>query len=412
MLYTRRGIVLSITLLTGCALLSVWSSMEILNGRSRALLETEKCARIYTSSRSASVPRIFVYPPVSSGCGTLPSPIAKPLGWERLELFLDRAFEGYEGRVTNPQQADFFFVPHATTAVYHESSYNHSTALCHIKAVLDHVAKFPFAQRSAWIDHIVPWAHDNFQNNVGDKELLPLDFRKNAIFIVNQGDDAAFVPADASLRVQDFDIRTSIITLPPSWDATEEWARQGRVRPLWHERKYLAVFRGSLLENPNYSNGVRQALAEQFQLVRQNDIIFENHAETYADEMRESKFCLFIKGWTVWSERLGTIINAGCIPVIISDHYALPFWQNLDWSTFSLRMSQRDAIIPGALRAYLHNVSQSRALELEAELIRIRPTLLYNLPPQRGDIFTRILDELSQRLPAIRPVSGVTSFGQ
>ncbi len=348
-------------------------------------------------------PRVYVYESLSEGCGALPPLPNHPSRWDHLEAYLIHAFHIYENRVSNPADADFFFVPLAATIKYHGSSFNHSETACHVRKVLDSVTQYKYAERSSWVDHVVPWAHDNFRNIIGDAglEFLPWPFRHNAIFIVNQGDDGFLPAVRPDLMVRDFSPHSSIITLPPSWTVSLD------MRPRWKERKYLAVFRGSLLSDPAYSNGVRQTLMTQFMQEPQHDFVFGDHNISYAEEMRQAKFCIFIKGWTVWSERLGTLINAGCVPVIISDHYSLPFSKNLDWSTFSLRLSMADAVIPGKLRSFLLNVSEERGIELENNLALIWHSLQYNLPPQPGDIFDRILQELSQRTPRVKSSSGV-----
>jgi xylogalacturonan beta-1,3-xylosyltransferase len=172
------------------------------------------------------------------------------------------------------------------------------------------------------------------------------------------------------------------------------------------------VFRGSLLSDPDYSNNVRQTLMEMFLKDPQPDIVYGNHNSSYAEEMRQSKFCIFIKGWTVWSERLGTLINAGCIPVIISDHYSLPFSKNLDWTTISLRLSMKDAVVPGKLKKFLSAVTDERGMELEANLARVQNSLQYNIPLSHGDVFDRILLELTQQKPRIKPKNGVHQWSR
>ena len=48
------------------------------------------------------------------------------------------------------------------------------------------------------------------------------------------------------------------------------------------------------------------------------------------------------RGNAVWSPRLEESLAAGCIPIIISDLYDLPFVHVLDYSKFSLRIAQKD----------------------------------------------------------------------
>jgi len=55
-----------------------------------------------------------------------------------------------------------------------------------------------------------------------------------------------------------------------------------------------------------------------------------------------SQFYLAPRGITPWTGHLYQAILAGCIPVIISDHFEVPF-PFLDWGKFSIRWREADA---------------------------------------------------------------------
>lgn len=328
--------------------------------------------------------------------------VANLEAWDRLEYFMWKALLTYKHRTLNADEADFFFVPHLSSMVFHQSRYNSTESGRHFLRILEYVDEtFPYMKRSSGADHVIAFAHDSWGNLIPAElmPLLPFSVRKNFILILNQGDAV----------LSDFNIRKDIVTIPTSWDPVRVWASHGLTRNPWAKRKHLAVFRGAI--NPDdlrYSSGVRQELFKQ--LSGDDEILYGEHNKTYAIELNEAKFCLFIKGWHVWSERLATIINAGCIPVIITGNYALPFWNQIDWSLISIRIPMTDAVHPGKLKTLLKAIPQAQAEAMEQRLADLRPSLTYNLPVKDGDIFSRILHGLQERLSRVQPRSGMQSW--
>ncbi|KAI9031390.1 exostosin family-domain-containing protein [Hyaloraphidium curvatum] len=273
------------------------------------------------------------------------------------------------------------------------------------------VLEWPYFNRSAGLDHFTALAHDSWYHVLRSDRVasvLPLSFRHNVLLVANQGDDGSlpmfggseppgFMPSFLPLR--------DICVTPPSWNATEFRQKGNRTwtRAAWRDRRYLAVFRGAIDMNLTiHSGGVRQALYGM--LKGDRDILFGRTNPFHARELLDSKFCLFIRGFNVWSERMGTLVNAGCIPVIVADRYVLPFWQTIDWREISVRIPERDALVPGRLKGILRGIPEGRAMAMEARLAEVSRNLTWYLPPRPGDAMDQVLAILGSKTPRLRPV--------
>ena len=72
--------------------------------------------------------------------------------------------------------------------------------------------------------------------------------------------------------------------------------------------------------------------------------------------MGASHFCLIPIGTSSWTNHLYESFFAGCIPVILSDNYGVPFTDMLDWSKFSIKWPMHKVSIE------LYNYLRSRPL--------------------------------------------------
>ena len=87
----------------------------------------------------------------------------------------------------------------------------------------------------------------------------------------------------------------------------------------------------------------------------------------YLERMGDAIFCLVPVGTSPWTNHLYESFFAGCIPVIISDLYEMPFQEFLDWSEFSIKWPESMA----DHRLYDHLISYNM-VQLEDMQKRVR----------------------------------------
>ncbi|KAL7002974.1 hypothetical protein U1Q18_004134 [Sarracenia purpurea var. burkii] len=119
----------------------------------------------------------------------------------------------------------------------------------------------------------------------------------------------------------------------------------------------------------------------------------------YQTKFYSAKFCICPGGSQVNSARIADSIHYGCVPVILSDYYDLPFNDILDWRKFSVILNERDVY---RLKYILKNVSDSEFITLHHNLIKVQKHFEWNTPPVRYDAFHMVMYDLWLRRNAIR----------
>lgn len=333
--------------------------------------------------------RVYVYEDVPVG-RDMATPRDYKYGAE--ELF-PRLLRGSRFVTRDPARATFFFLPLRCVAYRYavrDRDEGQAVAERTVRDFVAHVARrHPWWNATQGADHFYLCAHDMGASCA--RRAHP-GLRSNAVALVNTADYAD----------TDFSPHKDIALPPHVGDgcATCTQGSRGRdasalrsARP--GARTRLAFFAGNLGRGR-----VRPAVYERWRADPDMHIVHGAMAVgDYQRNLLTSRFCLFLRGHRAWSPRLMDAVWFGCVPVIISDHYALPLQGLVDWSQFAV-------ILPEAriehLGAVLRGISASRLVAMQGRLERVRGRFVWNQPPQPLDAFHSVLLSLWRRRHVVR----------
>ncbi|KAJ8557504.1 hypothetical protein K7X08_003129 [Anisodus acutangulus] len=119
----------------------------------------------------------------------------------------------------------------------------------------------------------------------------------------------------------------------------------------------------------------------------------------YQKRFYRTKFCICPGGSQVNSARITDSIHYGCVPVILSDYYDLPFNDILDWHKFAVILREKDVY---DLKQILKNITQEEFVTLHNNLVKIQKHFQWNTPPVRHDAFHMVMYDLWLRHHVIK----------
>ncbi|KAE9465681.1 hypothetical protein C3L33_02393, partial [Rhododendron williamsianum] len=214
----------------------------------------------------------------------------------------------------DPSKADFFFLPFSITGMRNDKRIGVGGMQDYVRDYVSNVRqKYPYWNRTGGADHFYVACHSIGKIAMGKAE----EVKNNAIQVV----------------------------------CSSNYFVNG---------KRLAFFAGASNSPP------RQYLVKTWR----NDSEIFAHAgrlkTPYETEFLRSKFCFHVKGFEVNTARIGDAMYYGCVPVILADHYDLPFGDILNWKSFSVVVETRD--IP--LMKSILKASGIRVLRLQRMLRR------------------------------------------
>ena len=266
-----------------------------------------------------------------------------------MEIYIHKLLLASSYRVASPEEADLFYVPvYANKYMCHRAAIsNRGYAKVDYKSAyviaFDHIRNTTSWRANQGRDHIFS------VTNGWSTRVLPWEVRTKAILLLSNGDASVGYNA------------TRHIVIPP---ALTHHALQSGGRES-DERSVLASFRGKIMRDKRYSNGIRQSWEQTYS--GDSEVVIESIAGTSPSDLPlKSVFCLCPPGLTLWTPRPVESLFYGCIPVIVCDNLALPFHNLLDWSGFSIRIRSEQA---AQVKSLLRNVSLA-VIHRKQQLIR------------------------------------------
>ncbi|KAJ3387211.1 hypothetical protein HDU80_000203 [Chytriomyces hyalinus] len=312
-----------------------------------------------------------------------------------------------------PANAAWYLIPHHATCVYHACALGQlsDTDLCkqkaaqHLTGILDGIiTKYQYWNETKGRNHVLVFSWDQASEVLGYNAPIR-DRISSCVHVTTLGTTDTKVARNHN-PVKDivippyanYTVPLSIFKQPGWLDIQNIFNAFGLLYDGWMFRKrpILAYFRGTIINDPRYSHGVRQYIRELGAVWPDRYFVREGHTDlvSYWDELGNSTFSLCPSGWSPWSPRLFDSIIAGSIPIIFADDIIHPFESQIPYRTFTLRIRNADV---GTLDTVIRAVTAADVASKKQRMVRYRDKVVWNLPARPGDAFDSLLEELRRK---------------
>ncbi|KAM7529901.1 hypothetical protein LguiB_033311 [Lonicera macranthoides] len=291
----------------------------------------------------------------------------EPGGNYASESYFKRAIVKSHFITKEPSKADLFYLPFSIARLRHDPRVGIDGIQDFVRDYVFNIShNYPYWNRSGGADHFYVACH-----SIGRSALKKAsEVKFNAIQVV----------CSSSYFVSSY-VAHKDASLP------QIWPRQGDFPPSLavSERKKLAFFAGSI------NSPVREKLVQVWGNDSEISVHLGRLKTPYEEALMGSKFCLHVKGFEVNTARIGDALYYGCIPVIIANHYDLPFADVLNWRSFSIVVATLD--IP-LLKEVLGGVNYDEYVILQRNVLKVRKHFQWHVLPVDFDAFYMVMYEL------------------
>ncbi|CAL5444603.1 unnamed protein product [Camellia sinensis] len=287
-------------------------------------------------------------------------------------------------RTRDPEKAHLYFLPFSVTmitqVVYVVDSHDWGPMKNTAKDYVDVIAnKYPYWNRSLGADHFMLACHD------WGPEIsfaVPNLYNNSIRALCNANTSEKFNPSR--------DVSIPEIHLPSGTTTGMLGGPSPSHRP-------LLVFYAGGVHGP-----IRPILLHYWQHHKDPSIQIHEYLPkntSYFAMMRQSKFCICPSGYEVASPRTVEALYTGCVPVLIKDHYVMPFSDVLNWKTFAVVVAVEEI---SDLKRILEGISGRRYLRMVKRGREVRRHFEVSSPPRRYDVFHMILHSIWLRRLNVR----------
>ncbi|KAG6558308.1 hypothetical protein Mapa_000058 [Marchantia paleacea] len=297
------------------------------------------------------------------------------------EFFLFRNLYESKYITDDPEKAHLFVLPYSVFKL--RMTVGPGGVAGYVRYYIQEVIQkeYPYWNRSGGADHFYGTCHDIGSHASEDTPALG----RNAIQVI--------CPANIWHRTY---VPHKDLSYPQIWPHPKS-APGGLPE---EERSILAFWSGS--QNSRVRAYVKKVWEDDEDILLGGGRVLRQKVRgpDYFENFRKAKYCLHITGYQVHTARIGDAIKYGCVPVIISDQYDLPFNSIIDWREFSVIVAE--ANIPH-LKTILRAADYSR---LYTNVQIVRRYFTWNARPQDYDLFNMLMYELWLRRFSVRPQIG------